>query len=807
MILGGVVAVVIPFFIAGIIIYVQLSNSLLKTAEEKSVHMAEDISEFIDVTFTQEIKLASAIASDPDIINAVRTGDYNAAQAELEAIHGRIGTQYSTLFLADKQGLVRADAVFKQQIGLDLSDRDYFLKAEKGMASATGPVMPRGTVTPGTPIIVVCVPVVQDGAFYGIIALPFTINFILDMISRERLAQGGYAYLINSEGLVLAHPTKEFILKYNLLNQPGMEEMEKVILSGKTGIASYRFDGSERIAGLAPILLTGWTAVFEQRKDEIMAPVNRILYTILVSAIIFLLVTIIFIIILSSRFSTPVQKMMEMLKQLTLHSAEIILQIGLDRRISFANHAYEKLVGVKKENLIGRKPNLDNLNDTPADRIWDPLEKGIPWSGRISFERKKTDRVILEVMLLPVRDHKGIINGYLEIGRDVTTELKAEKRLQQAQKLEALGTLSGGIAHDFNNILSGILGYAELSLMYKGSVSETEQYTRAIIKASERARDLVSQILIFSRQTDVELQPLLPKTVIKEALKLLRASIPAMINIESRISSDSAIMADPTQLHQVIMNLFTNAVHAIGEKVGTVKLELEDFMVDEVFTRMRPDITPGKHVVIRISDTGDGIAPENIDHLLEPFFTTKEQGKGTGLGLSVVHGIVKELNGIITIYSEVGKGSVFNVIIPCLETDVSELGREEVFIFEGTERIVFVDDETAIVETMASVLKNLGYRVTAFSESMAALTAIKTNPNDFDMLITDYSMPGLTGLEITKKLREVDINIPVILVSGYLAEDMENAARELRISEVITKPIRTPQLSVAMRRALRKNER
>ena len=804
MILGSIIAVVIPFSIAGIIIYIQLSGSLLKMAEEKSVHMAEDISDFIASNLGQEVKLASAIASDPDIVNAVRTGDYRIAQTELKEIHDRIGTKYFTVFLLDKRGFLRADALFSQQIGLNLSDRDYFLKAKEGVASVTGPLMPKGTATPGTPIIVVCVPVVQHGDFLGIVALPFNTDFILNMISRERFSRKGCAYLISREGLVLAHPRKALVLKYNLFDQPGAEEIKEVILSGKTGIASYRFDGSENIAGLAPIPLTGWTTVFAQRKEDIMSPVNRILFTILVSAILFLLVTILSIIIFSNRLSTPLQKMMAMLKQLTRHSSEIIVQIGLDRKISFANPAYEKLVGLKNENIVGTEPNFENSNDIPAEVIWDSLAKGIPWSGRITLERNSTEDVVLEVMLLPVRDHKGVISGYLEIGRDVTTELKAEKRLQQAQKLEAIGTLSGGIAHDFNNILSGILGYAELSLMYKGSPSETEQYARAIIRASERARDLVSQILTFSRQTDVVLRPLLPKTIIHEALTLLRASIPAMINIESKLSSDSAIMAEPTQLHQVVMNLFTNAVHAIGENVGIIKLELEDFMVDEAFTKMHPDITQGKHVLIRISDTGGGIAPENLDRLFEPFFTTKAQGEGTGLGLSVVHGIVKELKGIVTIYSEVGKGTVFNVIIPCVKGGGAVLLHEEPRVSRGTERIAFVDDEIAIAETMESVLTNLGYKVTVFSDSMTALEAIKTNPNDFDMLITDYSMPQLTGLEIAKKLREAGLNIPVILLSGYVMEDMERAVRDAGIREVITKPVRIHDLADVVRRVLKK---
>ena len=805
MILGGVIAVVIPFTIAGIIIYVQLSNSLLEMAKEKSVHMAQDVSHIVEVTLRQEIKLASAIASDPDIVDAVYSGEYQKAENELKAIHERIGTKYSTLFLADQRGVIGADAVFSQQIGVNISNRSYFLNAKKGIANVAGPFAAKGSATPERPIIVVCAPVEQNGKFYGLLALPFDMGFVVKTITRERLDDHGHAYLINDDGLILAHPRETFILKYNLFDQSNAKELAKIVLSKKTGAAAYRFEGYEWIAGVAPIPLTGWNAVFAESKDEIVAPVNRLLFTILVSVSLFLAVTILFIIIIFDRLSAPLQKTMHMMKQVTRHSKESILEIGPDRKITFANPSYEKIAGLRGEMIIGSEPNLENLKRVSPESIWDSVEKGIPWSGRLLFEGNGADAVVLDAMLLPLQNDRGTINGYLEIGRDVTEELKSEKRLQQAQKLESIGTLAGGIAHDFNNVLSGILGYSELCLMERGLTAKTEAYIGEIIKASERARDLVQQILTFSRQTDLALRPLLPKTIIKEALKLLRASTPAMINIESKINSDSAIMAEPTQLHQVVMNLFTNAVHAIGESVGTVKLELEDFMVDEAFTRMHPGMTEGKHVVIRISDTGDGIAPENKNRLFEPFFTTKDQGKGTGLGLSVVHGIVKDLNGIVTVYSEVGKGSVFNVIIPCLKTDVSELRQEEAFILKGTERIAFVDDEIAIVETMTSALESFGYRVTAFSDSTAALNAIRTNPNAFDMLITDYSMPELTGLEMTKKLRESDINIPVILVSGYILEGMESAAREIKISEVVTKPIRIHHLSVAMRRALGKN--
>jgi PAS domain S-box-containing protein len=634
------------------------------------------------------------------------------------------------------------------------------------------------------------------------VALPFTTDFIAKITSKKKAGKTGFTYLISPEGLVLVHPQKEYILKTHLFEQPGTDGLKNAVLSQQGGTASYNLKGSEMIAGFSQVELTGWIVVFAQSRDEIMSPVNRILSSIFIGAIIFLAITALIIVVFSSKISDPIQKALEMMRQLTQHSSEMILQIGADRKIMFANPAYEKITGLKCDDLIGTEPDLRNSNNIPEDLIWESLEKGVPWSGRVAVANSASEPVTLEVMLVPFRDERGNIPGYLEIGRDISAELMYEKRLQQSQKLEAIGTLAGGIAHDFNNILSGIFGYAELSLVAGKTAAEIEKHIRQIIVAAERARDLVNQILTFSRKTEVELRPLSLKYVLKETLKLLRASIPATIDIQSSINSDSVIMAEPTQIHQVIMNLFTNANHAIGERAGTIKLELEDFMVDEEFTKSHPEIKQGKHILVRVSDTGSGIAPEILDHIFEPFFTTKLQSEGTGLGLSVVHGIVRNLGGIITVYSNISKGTTFNVIIPCIETDGQSLETGEYPVKRGNARIVIVDDETAIANTMRHILANLGYKVTAFTNSGEALQTIKTNPDDFDILITDYSMPQLTGLELALDLSENNIDLPVMLISGFFGKNIEQAARELGITELITKPINTYQLTDAIHRLL-----
>jgi len=802
MILGGVAAVLIPFLIAGIIIYVLLSGSLMEMTREKSVRMAMDMAALIDANLMQEIKLVSSIAADPTVVGASRSGDYRDVQTKLNAIHKRIGKPFFTLFVLDRKGIVRADALFPRQVTVDLSDREYFLRAREGRTSVTGPLPARGPSTPGDPVIIVAAPIRENNEFYGVVCIPFDANFLAAIVSHVRTGQTGYAYLVNSEGLVLAHPKKEYILRERLQDHPGTEGIYKLVQAGKAGTASYYSGGARKIAGMTTMSLTGWTVVFAQNWDEVMAPVNRILSIMLISGILFLIITITTIVIVSSKLSSPVQRLLERMKKMTEHSTEIILQIGPDRKIAFANPAFERITGTRPEEVIGTEPDFANPHSIPPDVIWGDLDAGTPWSGRVSLRRSDGTPVTLDVMVMPLRNMSGAVEGYLEIGRDVTRELMYENRMQQSQQLQAIGTLAGGIAHDFNNILSGILGYAELALMTGKHDGELERFLREIIRAAQRAGDLVGQILTFSRQTEVELKPLKPQPILKEALRLLRASTPQSIDIRLKINSHSAILAEPTRIHQIVMNLFTNAMHAIGDNPGTITMELEDFVVDEEFTETHPDIRQGKHIVLRVSDTGRGMEPQIMEHIFEPFFTTKSQGNGTGLGLSVVHGIVKKLDGIITVYSEVGKGTIFNIFIPCTETDGPDQRRDNSPIKGGSDRVVLVDDEKAIITTMKSILTKLGYEVTAFTNGLEALEAIKGNPHGFDIVITDQSMPQITGLAMARNLREAGIDIPVILTSGYLSHAMADAARDAGISEVIRKPISAYLLTETVSRVL-----
>ncbi|MFH0975294.1 MAG: PAS domain S-box protein [Spirochaetota bacterium] len=494
------------------------------------------------------------------------------------------------------------------------------------------------------------------------------------------------------------------------------------------------------------------------------------------------------------------------------NAAPIGIAILNDRMHIKVNSSLCKITGYPESELVGMNSSDLYINNQEYEKTGEKLygkmkENGL---GIAESHFKRKDGTIIDVILcISPLDINNISNGVVGTVLDVSDlkKIEAEKsRLEQmlvhSQKMEAIGTMAGGIAHDFNNILAGIFGYSELSLNVDGNPPQTEEYIRQIIKASERARDLVTRILIFSRQTDLALKPVLPKQIIEEAVKFLRASIPAIVELKEILKSNSVIMAEPTMLHQVIINLCNNAIYAMKSRPGVIEIGLDDMLVDKDFARMHTGIMPGRHIIIRVSDTGSGIAPEILGHIFEPFFTTKPQGEGTGLGLSVAHGIIKKLSGIITVESEVGKGSIFSVIIPAADDKEIEIDRSDSIIKGGTEKILLIDDEEIIIKTLSTILGELGYQVKAFTDCLEALDEYKNNSAGYDLIITDYSMPHMTGIEMLKEIKEIKKDIPVILTSGYLDKAMEENALKEGVSLVLAKPISTFQIADAVRKAM-----
>lgn len=407
-------------------------------------------------------------------------------------------------------------------------------------------------------------------------------------------------------------------------------------------------------------------------------------------------------------------------------------------------------------------------------------------------------------------DKDGKLKSAMVVAHDITDRKRAqaekarlEDRLQQAQKMEAIGTLAGGIAHDFNNILSVIIGYTELILMSGNVDAEVRQNLKEIFNASKHARDMVKQILAFSRQSKQERKPIQVAHIVKEAIKMLRASLPTTILIQQQIEKDTGIIeADPTQIHQVLMNLCTNAAHAINGKDGVLQISLSNVELDHAALEMAPDLIPGSYLKLSVSDTGHGIAPDAYEKIFDPYFTTKKKEEGTGLGLAVVQGIVKSHNGTVTFESEVGKGTTFHVYLPVIMRKLTAEEEISTPLPMGHECILFVDDEQPLVEIGKQMLQRLGYTVATRTSSVEALELFKANPDRFDLVITDIVMPNMTGEKLAEKIMGIRSDIPVILCTGYSEKITRKDASDMGIQSFLMKPLVMRDLATTVRQAL-----
>lgn len=393
----------------------------------------------------------------------------------------------------------------------------------------------------------------------------------------------------------------------------------------------------------------------------------------------------------------------------------------------------------------------------------------------------------------------------LQIAIDITEQKKLEEDLFQAHKMEAIGTLAGGIAHDFNNILSGIIGYTELAKAELRDDNRSVAKLEKVLQASQRATSLVKQILTFSRKGAYNRKPLQPYLIVKDSLNLMRASLPTTVEIVENIDSEcGTILADQTKLHQIIVNLCTNALHAMKEETGTLTVTLtrKELIAEDVLGH--PGVLPGPFVLLSVSDTGSGMDKQTQQRIFEPYFTTKEIGKGTGLGLSVVRGLVQSYGGIITVDSKLGKGTIFHVYFQAIVEEVKAIAEtEEMEAFPtGTERILTVDDETTIVNLHKAVLSRLGYTVTTKTSSEEALALLKADPQDFDLLITDQTMPDLSGAKLAEEVLRFRPDMPIILCTGYSTTLSEEKAMEVGIKKYLSKPVARKDLIKIIRTLL-----
>lgn len=488
----------------------------------------------------------------------------------------------------------------------------------------------------------------------------------------------------------------------------------------------------------------------------------------------------------------------------------------LEGRLTSLNPAAMGTIGYTEEEILGRSIleliGPDRKDKFKSDYLTPLLDQGSA-QGTFKLIAQDGSPRYIEYNCSLVRPEEG--EGWVScVGRDVTSRFLGERRLKeledrlrQSQKMEAIGTLAGGVAHDFNNILGAIIGYAELGLDQGQENESLARYLREIRRAGIRARDLVKQILTFSRKTEQRLLPLDVPPLLKETLKFLRSSLPTTIDIrlENRINK-AVVLADPTQIHQIVMNLSTNSAQAMSQGGGVLRIGLEELDPGRDRAGQGLNLPAGRYLELSVADNGQGMDPATLERIFEPYFTTKNPGEGTGLGLAVVHGIVKSYGGEIRAESEPGQGATFRVYLPLYQDEESDKpkGSEAVDsnVPTGRERILLVDDERSLVKLNSQVLERLGYQVTGLTSSPQALELFRQDPQAFDLVVTDQTMPRLTGVEMAREMMSLRPELPIILCTGYSDLVSPESVRKMGLKGYLLKPLVKRDLAQAVRRAL-----
>ncbi len=497
----------------------------------------------------------------------------------------------------------------------------------------------------------------------------------------------------------------------------------------------------------------------------------------------------------------------ELLAAVVEHAAEAIVVTDTDGNVKYVNPAFERISGYTNDEVLGENPRVlksGKHDDKFYQDLWHTIADGRVWRGNLINKKKGGGLFEEEATISPIRNSSGKIVNYVAVKRDVTKEAQLKKQLIQSQKMEAIGTLAGGIAHDFNNIVFAITGYTELALEDLPAESSARWDLERVLSASRRAGEMVKQILTFSRQGEQERKPLDLIPIVKEGLKFLRASIPSTIEIRQHIEARlGKVNADPTGIHQVLMNLCSNASHAMRDTKGVLTVELTGVTLEPEYSAQHLTVPPGRYVKMVVSDTGHGISPDILQRIFEPYFTTKEVDEGTGLGLAVIHGIVRSHGGAVSVNSEPGQGTTFNVFLPVMEagTEAEKPAADEPPP-TGVECVLVVDDEEILVDMGQAILERLGYEVVTSTDPVDALELFSSDPQRFDLVLTDLTMPKMTGIELALEIGALRPGMPIILCTGFGHKFTEQEAQEAGVQAVIKKPISKKDVAATVRNVL-----
>ena len=689
----------------------------------------------------------------------------------------------------------------------------------------------------------------------NLLVLEKDLSGVVPLVRRfnpDEFFSGGYLFILSSDGTVIYHPDGQLMKsRHNL----GFELTDWSILDPR-GLQTVTYQGQKYLCHKQVLeKVTGWTLFFMVPNAVLIHAIGYkiaqffLIYAALLSLLIFFLQFMI-----NKKLSNPIRDIVESISNYNVDGSDgpiprnkalgtqelvyiidsinnMIAEVRRSNKTLYESEERLKIIldsiqtgillmDAETHTIIDANPAAVKILDAPKEKIIGrvcyqyicPASKGTCPITDLGQKTDSSEYVFSTANAREVSIFKTVIPIFLE-GKDcllcsfvdISEKKKLEDQLRQAYKMEAIGTLSGGIAHDFNNILSIILGNAELAIDDIPEWSPVRFNLKEIRSASMRAKDVVRQLLNFSRKANQELKPTKIIPVVKDALRFLRATIPTSIEIRQNIQDASdTVLADSTQIHQVILNLGTNAFHAMEETGGVLKIEIKNVVFDQVAATFYSDLIPGKYVQVTVSDTGQGIAPEIRERIFDPYFTTKEIDKGTGMGLSVVLGIVKGHGGAISVDSEPGKETRIRIFLPMVEREAETEFVAEEKLCTGNENILFVDDEESLADLGRLRLEKMGYRVTATNRSAEALELFYANPDQFDLVITDMTMPRMTGDRLAKEILKIRPDMPIIICTGYHEKIKQKKSLEMGIKTFLLKPVSINNLAKSVRKVLDK---
>jgi PAS domain S-box-containing protein len=835
-----ILAAVLPIFIVGLITLSLVSRNISDEVAVKNLSIARSLAGEVERFLNEPSSLLGQVR---DVLATGSIREEEETSAYLDALIGNYSF-FSAVHILDEGGEVTNLAPYDEEVlGLNMSYQPFYRTGEEKGTPFWSPTF----ISPQTeqPTLALSRSL-RAGTVVGYLNL----EVLRDMIGRvgTDTGTGGYAVILDEEGTVLSHRVMK-----NALERRNLKNLAAVRQSMAAGEGTYpdRIDGADVLASIALVPQTGWMVVYFQEKDEAFALTRSIFATFslvtAVSVALAVLVSLDSLKRLLAPFSALVEKsrrvaggkyertalegsyseiddlsrnldhMIDAVQQreaalresegkyreLAELLPEAVFEMNTEGIITYANRSAFSLFGYSQEEMEKGLKGLALIAPGDRERAVENL-KLISHGADIGMKEyravKKGDTVFPALFHSTAILRKGVPVGVRGVIVDLSEKKRTEDQLRQAQKMEAIGTLAGGIAHDFNNILAALLGYCELAMMDASGNRRLADSLGNIMLAGKRARNLVSQILTFSRQSSREPRPIQPKIVVKEALKLLRASLPTTIAIEQNLDSESTVLADPTELHQVVMNLCTNAAYAMDESGGTLTVTLTDIDLEEIYAAHRSGMG-GRYIDLTVRDTGTGIAGYIKDRIFDPYFTTKPKEEGTGMGLSMVHGIVERCGGTITVESAVGEGTEISVFLPS-RTEAMKVEATGELPTRGTERILFVDDEPVLGTLARQALERYGYRLTVFSDSEEALRRFSADPGAWDLVITDMTMPQLTGDILARRMMLSRKDIPIIMTTGFSEKIDEAKALAMGIRALEYKPIAPGRMAEAIRKVM-----